>query len=86
MVVGIIIAIGLAVGAAAGLWQFGEGLKKRQEEVGEGIAKAIGWVTLAAGVCLVLGLLAFFMTRSRAKVGPGGKVATIEGGGPPASK
>jgi ABC-type Fe3+ transport system permease subunit len=83
MVVGIIIAVGIAVGSAIGLWQVGEGVKKRQEAVGEGIAKAVTWVTLAAGICVVLALLMFFMTRSRAKVGPGGKIATVEGGGTP---
>lgn len=83
MVVGIIIAIGLAVGSAAGLWQLGEGIKKRQEAIGEGISKAIGWVTLAAGICMVLGLTLFFMTRSKVAIGSQGKVATVTGGGAP---
>ena len=84
MVVGIIIAIGVAVGGAIGLWQVGEGIKKRQEAIGEGISKAITWVTLAAGICLVLGLLVFFMTRSKATVTKKGVAVT--GGGAPAIK
>ena len=84
MVVGIIIAAGIAVGAAVGLWQFGEGVKKRQEEVGKAVAKSINWITLAMGVCIVLMVLLFFMTRSRIGIGPGGKVATVTGGGAPA--
>jgi len=85
MVVGIIIAAGIAIGSAIGLWQVGEGVKKRQEAVGEGIAKAVTWVTLAAGICVVLALLMFFMTRSKATVG-GPKGAVVTGGGAPALK
>jgi ABC-type Fe3+ transport system permease subunit len=81
MVVGIIIAVGIAVGSAIGLWQVGEGVKKRQEAVGEGIAKAVTWVTLAAGICVVLALLMFFMTRSKATVTKQGVAVT--GGGTP---
>ena len=83
MVVGIIIAVGLAVGSAVGLWQAGEGVKRRQELVGEGIAKATVWVTLMIGVAITLMVVVFFMTRSRFAVGPRGKVATVTGGGPP---
>jgi len=86
MVVGIIIAAGVAIGAAFGLFQIGEGVKKRQEEVGEGIAKAITSLTIIGGVVMILTLLLFFMTRSKVAIGPQGKIATVTGGGAPAVK
>ena len=83
MVIGIIIAAGIAVGAAFGLFSIGEGMKKRQEAIGEGIAKSITWLTIIVGGVLILSILLFFMTRSKATVGPAGKLATIQGGGAP---
>jgi len=77
-----IIAAGLAVGSALGLYRAGEGLKARQEAVGEGIAKSITWITLAVGIALVLIVLVFFMTRSKATAQLGKGVAVTGGGAP----
>jgi heme/copper-type cytochrome/quinol oxidase subunit 2 len=82
MVVGIIIAAGIAVGAAVGLYQMGEGVKKRQEEVGKATAKSINWIAITVAACIVMGLLVFFMTRSRASAKLGQGIA-IQGGGVP---
>ena len=81
--IGIILAIGAAIGAAAGLFQIGGGIAKRQEIVGEGIAKSINTLMIILGVVMVMVTLLFFMTRSRAtaKLGQG---ATLQGGGKPA--
>ena len=80
--IGIILAIGAAIGAAAGLWQIGGGIGKRQEAVGEAIGKSINTLMIILGVVMVMMTLLFFMTRSKVSVGAGPVQAGMTGGGP----
>jgi len=81
--IGIILAIGAAIGAAAGLFQIGSGIGKRQEEIGVAIGKSINTLMIILGVVMVMMTLLFFMTRSRVTAKAGPVQAGIQGGGAP---
>jgi hypothetical protein len=70
--IGIIIAIGLAVGAAFGMGKIGS-------DLGDALGKSIKWLLVIAGVATVIVVVLFFMTKSKAVAGP----IQIQGGGKP---
>jgi len=79
--IGIILALALGIGGAFGLWKVGEGFSKAEENISEALGKSITWLTIIAGVVIVLLITLFFMTRSKATLGAGPVQAAVIGGG-----
>ena len=79
--IGIIVALGIAIGAAFGIGKIGWGVGQGFEAIGKDIGKAIQTLTVIVGVSLIIMTLLFFMTRSKATVGAGPVQATATGGG-----